>query len=99
MKHSLCKPWTTGSNIIDQIARQCALPVVALGHVCMRTIAQTLPEDTRARFASVNQLPNGYELAPNAGQHLRSRLRLGQPSIKLSITKKAWIAKLCVFFR
>ena len=83
---------------IDQIARQCALPVVALGHVCMHVRSRKPLQDTLSAIRLGKPIAEcGYELAPNAEQHLRSRLRLGNIYPSAALQESIRIAKLCHF--
>ncbi|WP_206951744.1 error-prone DNA polymerase [Trinickia acidisoli] len=62
---------------VEYVARRQGIPVVALGHVVMHVRSRKPLQDTMTAIRvgkSVHEC--GYELAPNAEQHLRSRLRL-----------------------
>ncbi|GLU35060.1 error-prone DNA polymerase [Trinickia caryophylli] len=62
---------------IEHVAAQCGLPVVALGHVVMHVRSRKPLQDTMTAIRVGRPVHEcGYELAPNAEQHLRSRLRL-----------------------
>ncbi len=62
---------------LEYVARRQGVPVVALGQVHMHVRSRKPLQDTMTAIRvgkSVHEC--GYELAPNAEQHLRSRLRL-----------------------
>ncbi|MBU6487949.1 MAG: error-prone DNA polymerase [Burkholderiales bacterium] len=62
---------------IEHVAHRQGVPVVALGHVLMHVRSRKPLQDTMTAIRVGRPIHEcGYELAPNAEQHLRSRLRL-----------------------
>ncbi|MDG0026685.1 error-prone DNA polymerase [Trinickia sp. Y13] len=62
---------------IEHVAHRQGVPVVALGHVVMHVRSRKPLQDTMTAIRVGRPIHEcGYELAPNAEQHLRSRLRL-----------------------
>ncbi|MGH8778184.1 error-prone DNA polymerase [Paraburkholderia sp.] len=62
---------------IEYIAQRHGVPVVALGHVVMHVRSRKPLQDTLTAIRTGRPVHEcGYALAPNAEQHLRSRLRL-----------------------
>jgi error-prone DNA polymerase len=84
--------------VIEQVAHELGLPVVATGDVCMHRRSRKPLQDTLTAIRLGKPVAAcGYALAPNAEQHLRARLRLGNlyPAAALAETVK--IADLCNF--
>ncbi len=83
---------------ISTIARQYHLPVVATGDVCMHVRSRKPLQDTLSAIRLGKPIAEcGYDLAPNAEQHLRSRLRLANIYPKQALAETIRIADLCHF--
>lgn len=83
---------------VQDIARQYGLPVVALGQVCMHVRSRKPLQDTVTAIRLGKSIAEcGYALAPNAEQHLRSRLRLGNIYPAAALAESVRIAYLCQF--
>jgi error-prone DNA polymerase len=83
---------------VEQAARQCALPVVATGDVCMHVRSRKPLQDVMTAIRVGRPVAAcGYELAPNAEQHLRSRLRLANLYPVDALAQTIHIADLCTF--
>ncbi|QJQ04634.1 error-prone DNA polymerase [Undibacterium piscinae] len=83
---------------VNAIAHHQRLPLVAIGQVCMHVRSRKPLQDTLSAIRLGKSIADcGYALAPNAEQHLRSRLRLANlyPAAALAETIK--IAGLCNF--
>ena len=64
-------------KVVEQAASGCALPLLATGDVCMHVRSRKTLQDTLTAIRLGKPVAAcGYDLAPNAEQHLRSRLRL-----------------------
>jgi error-prone DNA polymerase len=85
-------------RVVEQVASECALPLVATGDVCMHVRSRKPMQDTLTAIRigkPVNAC--GYQLAPNAEQHLRSRLRLGNIYPSAALAETIRIARQCNF--
>ncbi len=83
---------------INAIAHQYQLPVVATGHVCMHVRSRKPLQDTLTAIRLGKAIADcGYDLAPNAEQHLRSRLRLANIYPRQALAETVHIAELCQF--
>jgi error-prone DNA polymerase len=83
---------------VEMVAGQCRLPVVATGDVCMHVRSRKPLQDTLGAIRLRKPIPEcGYELAPNAEQHLRSRLRLANLYPETALRETTRIAALCTF--
>ncbi|MEB0141129.1 MULTISPECIES: error-prone DNA polymerase [unclassified Undibacterium] len=83
---------------IEHIAERYGLAVVALGQVCMHLRSRKPLQDslTAIRLGTpVEQC--GYQLAANAEQHLRSRLRLANLYPPAALAESLVVAALCHF--
>ncbi|MFM0729113.1 error-prone DNA polymerase [Paraburkholderia sediminicola] len=83
---------------VEFVARSQDVPVVALGHVVMHVRSRKPLQDTMTAIRVGRPVHEcGYDLAPNAEQHLRSRLRLANlyPADALAATVD--IASRCTF--
>jgi error-prone DNA polymerase len=83
---------------VEFVARSQDVPVVALGHVVMHVRSRKPLQDTMTAIRVGRPVHEcGYDLAPNAEQHLRSRLRLANlyPADALAATVD--IAGRCTF--
>lgn len=84
-------------HLLD-IAGEVDLPVVAIGNVCMHVRSRKPLQDTLTAIRLGKAIADcGYDLAPNAEQHLRSRLRLGNIYPSHAIQETLRIASLCCF--
>lgn len=80
------------------IAHEFNLAVVAIGNVCMHVRSRKPLQDTLTAIRLGKAIADcGYDLAPNAEQHLRSRLRLGNIYPAQAIQETLRIASLCNF--
>jgi error-prone DNA polymerase len=83
---------------VEHAARQCALPVVATGDVCMHVRSRKPLQDVMTAIRLGKAVAAcGYALAPNAEQHLRSRLRLANLYPADALAQTIRIADLCTF--
>jgi error-prone DNA polymerase len=83
---------------IEYVAQQCALPVVALGHVVMHVRSRKPLQDTMTAIRVGKPVHEcGYELAPNAEQHLRPRLRLANLYPEHALKETTNILARCTF--
>ena len=85
-------------NAIEQIAAERRLPIVAVGEVCMHVRSRKPLQDTLTAIRLKRSIADcGYALAPNAEQHLRSRLRLANIYPAAALAETLHIAGLCNF--
>jgi error-prone DNA polymerase len=83
---------------IEEVAAQHALPVTALGHVCMHVRSRKPLHDTLCAIRLVKPVAEcGYALAQSAEQHLRARLRLANVFGPEALAETLHIARLCTF--
>ncbi len=83
---------------IDRAAAHYSLPVVALGHVCMHVRSRKPLQDLLTAIRLSTPVADcGYALAPNAEQHLRSRLRLANLYPAAALAQTLCIARACSF--
>jgi len=83
---------------IQEAAGRCGLPVVALGQVNMHVRSRKPLQDTLTAIRLGKAVGDcGYDLAPNAEQHLRSRLRLANIFPAAALEETLRIASLCHF--
>jgi error-prone DNA polymerase len=83
---------------VEFVARQHGVPVVALGNVLMHVRSRKPLQDTMTAIRvgmPINEC--GYHLAPNAEQHLRSRLRLANLYPHDALAATVDIARRCTF--
>jgi error-prone DNA polymerase len=84
--------------VVEQVARDCGLPVAATGDVCMHMRSRKTLQDTLTAIRLGKPVAQcGYDLASNAEQHLRSRLRLGNLYPPAALTETLRIARECTF--
>jgi error-prone DNA polymerase len=84
--------------IVEQVAQDAALPIVATGDVCMHVRSRKPLQDTLTAIRLGKPIAEcGYELAPNAEQHLRSRLRLANLYAPAALAETVRIARQCTF--
>ncbi|MGE5651967.1 MAG: error-prone DNA polymerase [Bacillota bacterium] len=85
-------------TLVEQAAQEQGLPVVATGDVCMHVRSRKPLQDTLTAIRLRTPIAEcGYGLAPNAEQHLRSRLRLANIYPPAALGETVRIAKLCTF--
>ncbi|WP_292931520.1 error-prone DNA polymerase [Noviherbaspirillum sp.] len=84
--------------VVEEIAQEAGLPIVATGDVCMHVRSRKPLQDTLAAIRIGKPIAEcGYDLAPNAEQHLRSRLRLANLYSPEALAETVRIAALCTF--
>lgn len=84
--------------IVEQVGLSLGLPVVATGDVCMHVRSCKPLQDTLTAIRLRKPIADcGFDLAPNAEQHLRSRLRLGNLYPPAALAETLKIAALCGF--
>ncbi|HVK95572.1 MAG TPA: error-prone DNA polymerase [Noviherbaspirillum sp.] len=83
---------------VEQAAQDAGLPIVATGDVCMHVRSRKPLQDTLTAIRLRTPIADcGYHLAPNAEQHLRSRLRLGNLYAPAALAETLRIAQQCTF--
>ncbi|MFM0142458.1 error-prone DNA polymerase [Paraburkholderia sp. RL18-085-BIA-A] len=83
---------------VEFIARNLDVPVVALGQVVMHVRSRKPLQDTMTAIRVGRPVHEcGYDLAPNAEQHLRSRLRLANLFPAEALAATIDIASRCTF--
>lgn len=83
---------------IEEVAWQHALPITAIGHVCMHVRSRKPLQDTLSAIRIGKPVAEcGYQLAQNAEQHLRARLRLANIYAPEVLAETLRIARLCTF--
>ncbi|WP_151636406.1 error-prone DNA polymerase [Noviherbaspirillum aerium] len=84
--------------VVNQAAGRAGLPIVAAGSVCMHVRSRKPLQDTLTAIRLGKSIAEcGYDLAPNAEQHLRSRLRLANIYPAAALAETLRIAELCTF--
>ncbi|WP_296002070.1 error-prone DNA polymerase [Rugamonas sp.] len=85
-------------TLVSRIADEFSLPVVATGDVRMHLRSCKPLQDTMTAIRhGVPVAQCGYKLAPNAEQHLRSRVRLGNLYPREALAESVRLARLCTF--
>ncbi|MET3117234.1 DNA-directed DNA polymerase III PolC [Undibacterium sp. GrIS 1.8] len=83
---------------IVALANQYGVPVVATGNICMHVRSRKPLQDVLTAIRLKRSVAEcGYDLAPNAEQHLRSRLRLANIYPATALAETIQIASLCQF--
>ncbi|WP_151446996.1 error-prone DNA polymerase [Lacisediminimonas profundi] len=83
---------------VEQVAADLNLPVVASGDVCMHRRSRKPLQDTLTAIRIGRPVAQcGHELAPNAEQHLRSRLRLANLYPAAALAETVRLAARCRF--
>jgi len=83
---------------VEYVARNLDVPVVALGNVVMHVRSRKPLQDTMTAIRVGRPVHEcGYDLAPNAEQHLRSRLRLANLYPDDALAATVDIAARCTF--
>jgi error-prone DNA polymerase len=84
--------------IVEQAAQSCGLPIAATSDVCMHVRSRKTLQDTLTAIRVRKPIAEcGFELCPNAEQHLRSRLRLANLYPRSALEETAKIAGMCTF--
>src|SRR5471032_457939 len=84
--------------LVNGISEEFGLPVVATGDVCMHVRSFKPLQDTMTAIRhGVPVAQCVYKLAPNAEQHLRSRVRLGNLYPREALDESVRLAQLCNF--
>ena len=84
--------------VVEQVAGELALPIAATGDVCMHVRSRKPLQDTLSAIRLGKPIAEcGYGLAPNAEQHLRSRLRLANLYPPAALAETVRIAQMCSF--
>jgi error-prone DNA polymerase len=95
--HFRSKDDTHKANVYT-IAEQYGLPVVATGDVVMHVRSCKPLQDTMTAIRhGVPVAKCGWKLAPNAEQHLRSRVRLGNLYSRAALEETLQVARQCTF--
>src|SRR5690349_7663083 len=83
---------------LEYVAEKQNVPVVALGHVVMHVRSRKPLQDTMTAIRVGRPVHEcGYELAPNAEQHLRSRLRIANLYPEHTIRETISVLSRCAF--
>jgi error-prone DNA polymerase len=83
---------------LEFVANRHGLPVVALGNVAMHVRSRKPLQDTMTAIRVGRPVHEcGYDLAPNAEQHLRSRLRLANLYPDYALSETTNILAHCTF--
>lgn len=84
--------------IVEKAGVECHVPIVATGDVCMHVRSRKPLQDTLTAIRVGLPIAEcGFQLAPNAEQHLRSRLRLADLYPQQALDETIRIANRCVF--
>jgi len=85
-------------QLVQNISDEFSMPVVATGDVMMHVRSYKPLHDTVTAIRyGVPISECGYKLSPNAEQHLRSRLRLGNLYPREALNETVRLAQLCKF--
>jgi len=85
-------------GIVEHVADKFMMPVVATGHVVMHVRSRKLLQDTMTAIRVGKPVAKcGYDLAPNAEGHLRSRLRLANLYPEHTLSETLNILERCSF--
>jgi error-prone DNA polymerase len=85
-------------GIVEHIADRYRVPVVATGNVVMHVRSRKPLQDTMTAIRVRRPIAEcGYDLAPNAEQHLRSRLRLANLYPEHTLSETLSIIERCTF--
>jgi error-prone DNA polymerase len=83
---------------LEEVGWQHALPITAVGHVCMHVRSRKPLQDTLSATRLGKPVAEcGYGLAQNAEQHLRARLRLANIYRPEALAETLNIARRCTF--
>jgi len=84
--------------IVEKVGAECQVPIVATGDVCMHVRSRKPLQDTLTAIRVGLPITEcGFQLAPNAEQHLRSRLRLTNLYPQQALDETVRIANRCKF--
>jgi len=85
-------------QLVKQISDEFSLPIVATGDVCMHVRSYKPIHDTMTAIRhGIPVAQCGFKLPPNAEQHLRSRVRLGNLYPREALDETIRVAQLCTF--
>jgi error-prone DNA polymerase len=85
-------------DTVEQVAQETGLPIVATGDVCMHVRSRKPLQDTLTAIRIGKSIAEcGYDLAQNAEQHLRSRVRLANIYPPEALAETIRIAEQCSF--
>lgn len=85
-------------QLVQDLSDEFSLPVVATGDVAMHVRSYKPIHDTMTAIRhGVPIAQCGYRLPPNAEQHLRSRVRLGNLYPRVALDETVRLAQLCDF--
>lgn len=85
-------------QLVQDISDEFSLPIVATGDVAMHVRSYKPIHDTMTAIRHGLPVAQcGYKLPPNAEQHLRSRLRLGNLYPRETLDETVRLANLCKF--
>ncbi|QDQ81915.1 error-prone DNA polymerase [Paraburkholderia megapolitana] len=83
---------------LEYVSQQHGVPVVALGHVVMHVRSRKPLQDTMTAIRVGRPVHEcGYDLAPNAEQHLRARLRLALLYPEAALEQTLAVMARCTF--
>jgi error-prone DNA polymerase len=83
---------------VEHLASRHLVPVVATGNVVMHVRSRKPLQDTMTAIRLGKPVAQcGYDLAPNAEQHLRSRLRLANLYPEHALTETLSVLERCTF--
>ncbi|MCX4161565.1 MULTISPECIES: error-prone DNA polymerase [Paraburkholderia] len=83
---------------LEYVSQQHGVPVVALGHVVMHVRSRKPLQDTMTAIRVGRPVHEcGYDLAPNAEQHLRARLRLALLYPEAALEQTLAVMAHCTF--
>ncbi|SIO71991.1 error-prone DNA polymerase, DnaE-like [Burkholderia sp. GAS332] len=83
---------------VEYVADRHGIPVVALSHVVMHVRSRKPLQDTLTAIRVGRPVHEcGYDLAPNAEQHLRSRLRLANLYSEYALSETTNVLAHCTF--
>lgn len=86
------------AGVVEHIAYGNGVPVVAVGHVTMHVRSRKPLQDAMTAIRIGKPVAEcGYELAPNAEQHLRSRMRLAHLHHPNALNETVAILSRCRF--
>ena len=84
--------------VIEEVSWQHGMRIVACGYVTMHVRSRKPLQDTMTAIRIGKPVAQcGYQLAPNAEQHLRSRVRLANIYPRAALDETVRIARLCTF--
>lgn len=85
-------------QLVQDLSDEFSLPVVATGDVAMHLRSYKPVHDTMTAIRHGLPISQcGYKLPPNAEQHLRSRVRLGNLYPRAALDETVRLAQLCQF--